>query len=310
METTLHHTMRKTERRYQDCGLSSLAVNKGRIKEKDNGSDSKSALLLRLQQFALVVSPTHSYVMYTYYDHSENQKRRSVGFPHPKIRTNATTCPKCIGRLSTVRSTDVHNRVLQVVLAHLRLLRPLPVTSLRRKLSLSPIQRYFVWSSSFYNTRQSLYHCISSLPHRVSLATMSKLFLFFIFPIVTFISTAVAFTPQPRVFSASKSFTRTTLAAVTDIGSEAAFDKTIKNAGSSLVIVDYSTTWCGPCKGRLNGIKYRYYQLLMIPLTLSPLNFVFIIQLSHLNLKNCRRNILTPFSSRSSVTHLRKPPNS
>lgn len=36
---------------------------------------------------------------------------------------------------------------------------------------------------------------------------------------------------------------------VVDIDSEAAFDKTISSAGESLVIVDYSTTWCGPCKG-------------------------------------------------------------
>ena len=36
--------------------------------------------------------------------------------------------------------------------------------------------------------------------------------------------------------------------AVVDIGGENAFDKTIKSAGSSLVVVDYSTTWCGPCK--------------------------------------------------------------
>lgn len=36
---------------------------------------------------------------------------------------------------------------------------------------------------------------------------------------------------------------------VVDIDSEAAFDKTIASAGSSLVVVDYSTTWCGPCKG-------------------------------------------------------------
>ena len=36
--------------------------------------------------------------------------------------------------------------------------------------------------------------------------------------------------------------------AVVDIDGEAAFDKTIQSAGSSLVVVDYSTTWCGPCK--------------------------------------------------------------
>ena len=36
--------------------------------------------------------------------------------------------------------------------------------------------------------------------------------------------------------------------AVVDIDGEAAFDNTISSAGSSLVVVDYSTTWCGPCK--------------------------------------------------------------
>lgn len=40
----------------------------------------------------------------------------------------------------------------------------------------------------------------------------------------------------------------TSVQAVVDIDSEAAFDKTISSAGSSLVVVDYSTTWCGPCK--------------------------------------------------------------
>jgi len=35
---------------------------------------------------------------------------------------------------------------------------------------------------------------------------------------------------------------------VVDIGSETAFDATIKGAGSALVVIDYSTTWCGPCK--------------------------------------------------------------
>lgn len=35
---------------------------------------------------------------------------------------------------------------------------------------------------------------------------------------------------------------------VVDIDSEEAFDQTISSAGDSLVVVDYSTTWCGPCK--------------------------------------------------------------
>ena len=35
---------------------------------------------------------------------------------------------------------------------------------------------------------------------------------------------------------------------VVDIDSPDAFDKTIESAGGALVVVDYSTTWCGPCK--------------------------------------------------------------
>jgi thioredoxin 1 len=40
----------------------------------------------------------------------------------------------------------------------------------------------------------------------------------------------------------------TSLRAVADVGSEDAFDKVIQGAGDKLVVVDYSTTWCGPCK--------------------------------------------------------------
>jgi len=36
--------------------------------------------------------------------------------------------------------------------------------------------------------------------------------------------------------------------AVADIGSESAFDSAISGAGGALVVIDYSTTWCGPCK--------------------------------------------------------------
>ena len=62
---------------------------------------------------------------------------------------------------------------------------------------------------------------------------------------------SVAFTGNSRAFCIRQQqlSSRTSLDAVIDIGSEAAFDKTIKNSGDSLVIVDYSTTWCGPCKG-------------------------------------------------------------
>jgi thiol-disulfide isomerase/thioredoxin len=53
---------------------------------------------------------------------------------------------------------------------------------------------------------------------------------------------------HPFISSFARGY-QTALPAVIEIGSEAAFDKKIKSSGSALVIVDYSTTWCGPCKG-------------------------------------------------------------
>lgn len=35
---------------------------------------------------------------------------------------------------------------------------------------------------------------------------------------------------------------------VSEVSSEIELDEVVKSAGESLVIVDYSTTWCGPCK--------------------------------------------------------------
>jgi len=36
--------------------------------------------------------------------------------------------------------------------------------------------------------------------------------------------------------------------AVSDVSNEESFDTIIKDAKGSLVVIDYSTTWCGPCK--------------------------------------------------------------
>ena len=53
---------------------------------------------------------------------------------------------------------------------------------------------------------------------------------------------------SPAAPFVARRISRTPLQAVVEIGSESAFDSTIKKAGNSLVVVDYSTTWCGPCK--------------------------------------------------------------
>jgi len=48
-------------------------------------------------------------------------------------------------------------------------------------------------------------------------------------------------------FSTLKSSSRMQMRVV-DIGSEQEFDKILGTASDTLVVVDYSTTWCGPCK--------------------------------------------------------------
>lgn len=75
------------------------------------------------------------------------------------------------------------------------------------------------------------------------------------FLIVTFIVAITSATAFSTAFLGTSRIVHRRLASasaltmrVVDIDSEAAFDKTISSAGSSLVIVDYSTTWCGPCK--------------------------------------------------------------
>jgi thioredoxin 1 len=35
---------------------------------------------------------------------------------------------------------------------------------------------------------------------------------------------------------------------VVEVGSTEEMDKVLESAGENLVVIDYSTTWCGPCK--------------------------------------------------------------
>jgi thiol-disulfide isomerase/thioredoxin len=80
---------------------------------------------------------------------------------------------------------------------------------------------------------------------------------FFLYAFVVVFGTVQAFTAPKVVGARTFRHSRTAVDAVIDIGSEKAFDKIIKDSGNSLVVVDYSTTWCGPCKGAFKTIKIR-----------------------------------------------------
>ena len=62
------------------------------------------------------------------------------------------------------------------------------------------------------------------------------------------VSSTSAFTSSPISTTITRSSSTRPLLAVLDVDNEAEFDKQVSGAGDSLVVIDYSTTWCGPCK--------------------------------------------------------------
>jgi len=62
------------------------------------------------------------------------------------------------------------------------------------------------------------------------------------------VSTAYGFKATPSRWRSHGARASSLKMAVTEVASAAALDAAVASAGSALVVVDYSTTWCGPCK--------------------------------------------------------------
>ena len=75
------------------------------------------------------------------------------------------------------------------------------------------------------------------------------------------LSTGAAWTPAPAISGRAVSRARDTRCrAMTEIGSEQAFDDIVQKT-DKLVVVDFATTWCGPCKvmePKMNQISEEY----------------------------------------------------
>lgn len=75
---------------------------------------------------------------------------------------------------------------------------------------------------------------------------MNKFLSFFIVTIFLLVNEIASFTltMPTRTYKSIKAIKM----AVTEVTSTTALDAAVAAAGGKLVVVDYSTTWCGPCK--------------------------------------------------------------
>lgn len=62
------------------------------------------------------------------------------------------------------------------------------------------------------------------------------------------VQTANSFRPLSVVNRAASFSSRRVNMAVTEVTSINSLDQVVKDAGEKLIVIDYSTTWCGPCK--------------------------------------------------------------
>lgn len=120
--------------------------------------------------------------------------------------------------------------------------------------------------------------------------------------------TATAFSSTPfmgsRVTAAVSRTSSTLSMRVVDIDSPDAFDKTIESAGGALVVIDYSTTWCGPCKviaPKFDELSDQYPDAVF--LKVSRISFTYIVICIHV--KQLARKVARcpDFSANSGMAH-------
>ena len=78
--------------------------------------------------------------------------------------------------------------------------------------------------------------------------------------------------PQLRSVAASRR-AGTPVAEVIDISSTEEFNDALASAGDSLVVVDYSTSWCGPCKiiaPKFDEFSEKYKNVAFLKVRIAP----------------------------------------
>ena len=106
-----------------------------------------------------------------------------------------------------------------------------------------------LWQSQQSRINHYIYLHSRFLTCEVVLSTMSAnatIFMMVLFCVVTLSSSF--FVSPLRSFVKTAKIAHQLKMVVTEVTSIAGLDQIVSTAGNKLVVVDYSTTWCGPCK--------------------------------------------------------------